>query len=257
MTHPVRPFKFCTPSNWFRHRVNVSLAGVGGTGSEVLACLARVDYAIRELGHPGLSVTAYDGDRVERPNIGRQAFVPADLGHNKALTLIQRVNFLYGLDWTAQPRHFSVPEDGERREIDLLISCVDVAQFRADIGKRLRERSPGLLWIDTGNGEHSGQVILGKLGHWWGDDVGLPNVFDYHPELDGMPDDGKPSCSLEEALASQDLPINRAIADVVMQLLWKLLRHGGLDQQGAYVDIRRGAVTPINIFATDPTRAAA
>jgi hypothetical protein len=53
---------------------------------------------------------------------------------------------------------------------------------------------------------------------------------------------------MEEALANQDLPINRAIANAAMQLIWSLLRHGGLDHQGAYVDIRKGTQTPINIF---------
>jgi len=54
---------------------------------------------------------------------------------------------------------------------------------------------------------------------------------------------------MEEGLANQDLPINRTIANVVMQLIWSLLRHGGLDHQGAYVDIRKGIQTPINIMS--------
>lgn len=63
-----------------------------------------------------------------------------------------------------------------------------------------------------------------------------------------MADDHGPSCSLEEALALQDLPINRAIADVVMQVVWNLLRHGGLNHHGAYVDIRDVTVVPIRII---------
>jgi hypothetical protein len=77
----------------------------------------------------------------------------------------------------------------------------------------------------------------------------LPNVFDFYPGLDGKVEDNAPSCSMEEALANQDLPINRTIANIVMQMVWMLLRHGGLDHQGAYVDIRNGTMVPINILS--------
>lgn len=239
-----QPFKFCTPDSWLRGRVNICVIGVGGTGSEVLAGLARIDFAIRELGHPGLKITAWDGDHVERPNIGRQSFYPADLGHNKALVTIQRINYLFALDWVAMPWMF----DAEKRGVDsdLVITCVDVAQFRADLAKS-NKNSRG-LWLDTGNGSHTGQVILGRLGHSDSNSISLPSVFDFYPELDGMVDNNTPSCSMEEALANQDLPINRAIANVAMQLIWSLLRHGGLNHQGAYVDIRKGTQTPITIL---------
>jgi PRTRC genetic system ThiF family protein len=244
----VKLFKLCTPDHWLRKPVEICLIGVGGTGSEVLTSLARIDYAIRELGHPGLHVTAWDGDVVERPNIGRQAFFPADLSHNKAIITIQRINYLYGRDWVAMPSMFDINEDCNGMSCDLLITCVDVAQFRADLAKCQNNRYSRCLWLDTGNGESTGQVILGRLGHSNETPIKLPSVFDFYPELDGMVDNNAPSCSMEEALANQDLPINRAIANVAMQLIWSLLRHGGLNHQGAYVDIRKGTQTPINIF---------
>jgi PRTRC genetic system ThiF family protein len=240
------PFKFCTPSSWFSRRVNIDVIGVGGTGSEILASLARIDHAIRELGHSGLKVKAWDGDKVERPNIGRQAFYPADLGHNKAIVTIQRINYLFGLDWVAVPSMFDV--DRGNGNSDLVITCVDVAQFRADLAKSKVYNYSKTLWLDTGNGSHTGQVILGTLGRVNDKDLKLPTVFDFYPELDGMQDDSTPSCSMEEALQNQDLPINRAIANVAMQLVWSLLRHGGINHQGAFIDIRKGIQTPINII---------
>ena len=46
-------------------RVHVHLAGVGGNGAQMAACLARLDLAMRALGHPyGLFVTAIDDDVV-------------------------------------------------------------------------------------------------------------------------------------------------------------------------------------------------
>ena len=47
-----------------QHPVTVNLIGAGGTGSQVLTCLARLDVTLRALGHPGLSVTLYDPDIV-------------------------------------------------------------------------------------------------------------------------------------------------------------------------------------------------
>ena len=47
-----------------QHPVTVNLIGAGGTGSQVLTCLARLDTALRGLGHPGLFVTLYDPDTV-------------------------------------------------------------------------------------------------------------------------------------------------------------------------------------------------
>ena len=38
--------------------------GGGGTGSQVLTNLARLDVTLRALGHPGLFVTLYDPDTV-------------------------------------------------------------------------------------------------------------------------------------------------------------------------------------------------
>jgi len=241
--------KFFTPSSWFHRPVNIWVIGVGGTGSEVLSSLARIDYAVRALGHSGLKVTAWDGDKVEAPNIGRQAFYPADLGKNKAIVTIERINYLFGNHWVANPTMFDA-ESG-LGGCDLLITCVDIAQFRADIAKESVNYYSSVLWLDTGNGSHDGQVIIGRLGRYTpNDEVPLPNVFDFYPSLDGMKEDNTPSCSMEEALANQDLPINRAVANVAMQLIWSLLRHGGLSHQGAFLDIRRGTVTPINIMTS-------
>ena len=40
-----------------QHPVTVNLIGGGGTGSQVLTNLARLDVTLRALGHPGLFVT--------------------------------------------------------------------------------------------------------------------------------------------------------------------------------------------------------
>lgn len=54
-----------------QHPVTVNLIGAGGTGSQGLTCLARLDVTLRALNHPGLYVTMYDPDEVTEANIGR------------------------------------------------------------------------------------------------------------------------------------------------------------------------------------------
>ena len=67
-------------------RVQVHLVGAGGNGAQMAACLARLDIAMRALGHPGgLHVTAFDPDRVSETNVGRQLYSRADVGCFKAL----------------------------------------------------------------------------------------------------------------------------------------------------------------------------
>ena len=79
-----------------RHPVTVNVIGAGGTGSQVVTSLARMDTALRKLGHPGLFVRVYDPDTVGESNIGRQLFSEADLGLNKAQCLVTRINRFFG-----------------------------------------------------------------------------------------------------------------------------------------------------------------
>ena len=74
-----------------QHPVTVNIIGAGGTGSQVLTGMARLDVTLRALGHPGLFVTVYDPDIVTDANIGRQLFGPSDLGLNKSQCLVTRI----------------------------------------------------------------------------------------------------------------------------------------------------------------------
>lgn len=249
---------FYTPDHWLGREISVVLIGCGGTGSEMLDCLARLDWVIRALGHPGLRVKVYDGDTVEAPNVGRSQFYPADVGFNKAIVSVQRANLRWGLSWDGFPFHFQPTEEfiGENSfgQVDLFVTCVDKAQFRADFAKLCRGRGfhhrGDALFLDTGNGSASGQVILGhcctRNAHY-GSKAWLPNVFDYYPGLDGMDDDDTPSCGMEEAITRQSPPVNRMIADAAYALLFNMIRFGSTDSQGCYIDTQTLAMTPIRI----------
>ena len=91
--------QFLCPGRWLDRRIDIVMVGAGGTGSNVFDALVQLHHGLLAVGHPaGLKVTLYDDDVVDLPNIGRQRFVHADLGHNKAVTLINRYNLAYGLD---------------------------------------------------------------------------------------------------------------------------------------------------------------
>lgn len=82
------------------HPVTVHVIGAGGTGSQVATNLARMDMALRALGHPGLHVTVFDPDTVSEANIGRQLFSASEIGLNKAVVLVTRINRFFGDTWT-------------------------------------------------------------------------------------------------------------------------------------------------------------
>ena len=83
------------------HPVSVHVIGAGGTGSQVATNLARMDMALRALGHPGLHVTVFDPDTVSEANIGRQLFSESEIGLNKAVALVTRINRFFGSTWVA------------------------------------------------------------------------------------------------------------------------------------------------------------
>ena len=77
--------------------VTVFIIGAGGTGSQVITNLARMDTALQASGHPGLHVTLFDPDTVTQANIGRQLFSETELGMNKAIAAVTRINRFFGV----------------------------------------------------------------------------------------------------------------------------------------------------------------
>ena len=251
MKHPL-------PPRLASSRINIAVAGCGGNGSQILSGLARLHCALLAVGHPGLEVTAYDPDLVTEANVGRQLFSPADLGQFKAHVLINQLNLYYDLDWAAKPVRFARANVSHRA--DVLIGCVDSIAARKSI---TRQREVAHYWLDLGNTDKKGQVILGELYHVKPapadevepngvkrvDQKKLPHFFDLFPELlkKNVKEDDSPSCSLAEALERQDLFINQTVATFALQLLWQFIRQGGLDLHGYFINLETGKVTPLPI----------
>jgi len=231
--------------------VKVGLVGAGGTGSHVLRRLANMHLAMVELGHPaGLDVIVIDPDTVSKTNVGRQNFWPSDVGQSKAEILVNRCNMLMQTGWVAEAA--KVTDDTQFSNPDIVIGCVDNRKGRAAILKALkRSVYSSADYLDIGNREHDGQVVLGEVfGVSCKRENRLPHVADLYPDIiDGSRDDtdDTPSCSLAEALEKQSLFINDTMANAACNLLWELFRYGQLTHHGQFVNIRSGRVTPLAI----------
>ncbi|GAA3989777.1 PRTRC system ThiF family protein [Mucilaginibacter dorajii] len=248
----------------------VNLIGAGGTGSQVLTALARMNHALIELNHPGLFVRLFDDDKVERANLGRQLFATAELKQYKAVALINRVNLFFGTNWKALTTRYDkagLKAQNELAQAGLTISCVDTVQARleiADILKAVYKRTNGygrnkpVYYMDFGNSRFSGQVILSTIGKVPQPEMKkyqtvetLPMVTDEFKDLLMASEsaDKTPSCSLAEALTKQDLFINSALANVGASLLWQLFREGVLFNRGFFLNLKEFRMQPLKVSA--------
>jgi PRTRC genetic system ThiF family protein len=197
-----------------------------------------MDYALRQLNHPGLHIVAYDNDTVEEHNVGRQNFSPFDIGQNKALCLIEKINNAYGLQWEAMPKKVTkfLPKT------NITISAVDHAQFRMQLQSLIanfneftsNQYNNPYYWLDLGNGKDFGQAILGTIqpinqpkSEKFTTSQQLQNVVDVYGELtnyDTQEKQGITSCSFLDSISKQDLFINDAVAIAGCTMLWKLFK---------------------------------
>lgn len=239
--------EFTIPSKWVSSKVKVLVIGSGGTGSILLSMLAQMDHNLRALseGESYLDLTVVDGDTVSQFNIGRQAFYTGDVGQYKSEVLVKRFNQFSGTQWSYSTS-FATPSDVETFKADLVITCVDSAKFRYELGKHFSDKFNNTVWIDCGNDQNSGQIILGNLGKNNKDKI--PNIFDLYGEtLASIEDRPEDSCSHYQSLNSQDFGVNHTVAINASNLLWRLLRHGKLSHHGMFIDIVTGCVNPLNI----------
>jgi PRTRC genetic system ThiF family protein len=243
----------------------VNLIGAGGTGSQVLSCLARINEGLKALQHPGLHVRCFDSDEVSAANLGRQLFALTELGMNKAAALINRFNRFYGTNWkavTIKYNHKSLHMLKERRYANLTITCVDKAEDRFEIAEILKEKKEAenklycpIYWMDFGNSRYTGQAILATIGdvkqtasQKYETVTNLPFITEEFKELlQEANGDDTPSCSLAEALHKQDLFINSALANLGASLLWQLFTEGILFNRGFFLNLKNFRTQPIPV----------
>lgn len=247
--------------------VIVNIIGAGGTGSQVLTAMARINHSLIALGHPGLLVQLFDDDTVSEANLGRQLFAQSEIGLNKAAALINRVNRFFGTNWKAIPYRFSktnlkkLPQQGAA---NIILSCVDTAAARfaiADllleiISHRQNDLYKPLYWMDWGNSKDTGQVILSTIGEIkqpaskkYNTIARLPFITEQYKDLltESEQQDNTPSCSLAEALNKQDLFINTTLAAMGASLLWNLFREGMTTNRGFFLSLKDFRTQPLAV----------
>jgi len=242
--------------------ITVTMVGAGGTGSELVNKLARMNHAMLKLGQQGLKLQLVDDDIVTEANAGRQLFTESDIGYNKASVLISRINRFYGFAWKAIPSRILNVDQVIAHRNNILITCVDKAVtrklFARGVGKYpnnsnyAQPQRTGYYWLDTGNDRDTGQVILGTINSIEQPESEyetadrLPNVVEEFPDMKDSKNDG-PSCSLAEALEQQDLTINNMVASWAYSLLWSMLNRYYLEYRGVFINLNTMRTNPIAI----------
>ena len=218
--------------------VKIVMLGAGGTGGHIAPHLYRLLYA---LDRPVRFIIC-DGDVVERKNLVRQNFIPADLGENKARVLAERYARVFGLETEYVPdfveneerlRTLIKPQEWRSgswydatviREQVILIGAVDNNKSRQLCHKVFYDAEE-LIYIDSGNGEHSGQVVCGirSGGRTFYSPVGkvYPDVLS---DVDKFPTEL--SCAEASVSAPQSITANVTAATVVVDMIYNILALG-------------------------------
>ncbi len=232
--------------------VKIILLGAGGTGGYVLQHLYRLAYASQRT----VRVIVSDGDIVEQGNLIRQNFIAQDIGANKAVVLSRRYAGAFGIETEYIPEFIEsentlfdlllpdyVPHD--EKQTVILIGCVDNNRSR-QLCHRVFYRCNDLIYIDSGNGEHSGQVVCGIRRN--GRTVLRP-VCGLFPDMlrdeDQFP--SELSCAQRSVSAPQTVMANLTAATAVLSFLYNLLIDGSLCTRYVTFSSKLLSMRPVNV----------
>lgn len=216
--------------------VKIVMLGAGGTGGHIAPHLYRLLYT---LDRPAQFILC-DGDLVEEQNLVRQNFAPADLGENKAKALAERYSAVFGLETEYIPSFIETKTqlqtllapvyrfDPVRREpvaeLVLLLGAVDNNRSR-QLCHRVFCQAKELIYIDSGNGEYTGQVVCGvrRNGRTY-----YPPIGTVYPDVLEDTDKFPTELSCEEAAVSapQSMAANITAAAAVVSMAYNILALG-------------------------------
>jgi hypothetical protein len=220
--------------------VKVVMLGAGGTGGHVAPHLYRM---LHTLERP-VKVIIADGDIVEQKNLVRQNFVISDLGRNKARALAERYASAFGMETLYVPDFI---EDAEKlaklvrpdiyqpspysykrlEGLSILIGAVDNNRSR-QLCHQVFTEAENLIYIDSGNGEFTGQVVCGIRckGRTYYKPVG-----DAYPDILGDTDKFPTQLSCAEAAISapQSIVANIMAATAIVSYLYNILVLGNIE----------------------------
>jgi PRTRC genetic system ThiF family protein len=250
-THRIHP-------ELLERQVRVLVVGCGGTGSAVVAGLPYLHQSLVARGHPGgLHVTVMDGDTISPTNCIRQPFSRSEIGLNKAIVLVNRLNLFWGLKWEAIPAHLkpgsyiSRSYSGDDLRAHIVVGCVDTRAARATIRDAVSNWSTVSYWLDLGNNADSGQFILGEPLNDRNRraKLRLRTAAELYPEIanPGLDNEREPSCSAIEALERQEPFVNSTLAQHALALLTRLFRYGEINYHGGFINLATGAASAVRI----------
>lgn len=218
--------------------VKIVMLGAGGTGGHIAPHMYRLLYA---LNRPVRFIIC-DGDIVEEKNLVRQNFIPADLGENKAQVLAERYSTVFGMETEYVPafiesdeklkelitpnecRFGNYPNQVVMKEQVILIGAVDNNRSR-QMCNRVFYDSNELVYIDSGNSEHTGQVVCGirSGGRTLYKPIGkaFPDVL---KDNDKFPTEL--SCAEASISAPQAMTANITAATIVVDMVYNILTLG-------------------------------
>jgi hypothetical protein len=207
-----------------------------------------------------------DPDRVEERNLLRQNFYITDLGMYKSEGLANRLAAKFN-----RPVAFStLPVSMVKGTHNIIIGCVDNGLARANIAEIASprgyqaQRSLSGWWVDAGNAENYGQVLVGnastvqlcpsfgaiKRGAVYRDicvDLPLPTM--QRPELLKQAPRVN-NCAAAVAQNAQSPTINQAMAALALEVVRRIL-NGTCPWMGLYLDMEAGSLNPV--YATPET----
>ena len=236
--------------------VKIVMIGAGGTGGYVAMHLYRLMYCLVR----NVRIIIADGDSVEQKNLVRQHFTAADLGSNKARVLAERYasafkleaeyipDFIEDKEKLRQLVHPEIVPSGKTHwpkleETVILLGCVDNNKSRRLCNEVFYE-CVDLIYIDSGNGEHSGQVVCGvrRHGRTLSKPVGgiYPDVLE---DTDKFPTEL--SCAEASVSAPQTIAANMTAATMVVNLLHNILVLGENKVKSVSFSVKTLNVQPV------------
>ena len=228
-------------SNFAGGHFTVTVVGCGGTGGFAAEGLCRLLPARADL-------VLVDHDRVEERNLIRQNFSREDLGKFKSEALARRLAHRYGrpVAYSTLPVALA-----DIKAPGLVIGCVDNGPARREIAERVKNSlcpPYGYVswWVDAGNGESYGQVLIGNcLGGFFDQGKGichaLPLPTIQRPELLAQAPLREQDCV---QIAEQGPTINQAIAALVVEVVHRLIEGTCLWVQ-LYLNLEAGTLHPV------------
>lgn len=167
-----------------------------------------------------------DGDNVEERNLVRQAFLPQDIGYNKAQVMAEILSQAYGITAEYYDRYIDTPADLEqlvgKDDVVLLFGCVDNHQCRQSMHRFYQSRQH-CIYMDSANEYSVGEVVIGsKIG-------GIEMYADrceYFPEIleAQEPKRSEESCEVLNVSAPQHMLTNQLAAWILLVNTAKFLQ---------------------------------